>query len=216
MVKTNNRNSSTRNQHSHLSCLTLDNQFKKSELDRVSLFVDHPARTETTGRAANQTTVEIPAMKKKRTCVVFSGQYGVQELFYVQEAFEDAAFDLKLRDEHIDEYWLSVLAHGPRQKWNNMWRNNRLSSRVTRKSKAHWEIALQTFRKFYASSKSARDDVIDYLKSEAVRKPHSISCEAHADKIERCCARANILHGVCEPLSEREIRQILFKSFPKA
>ena len=95
MVKPNkNTNSSSRHQHSYQSCLTLDNhQFKKSDIEKVSLFVDHPARTETSGRGASLRTIEIPAMRKKRNCSVFSGQYGVQELFYIQEAFEDAADD---------------------------------------------------------------------------------------------------------------------------
>ena len=61
-------------------------------------------------------------MRQKRNSSVFSGQYGVQELFYIQEAFEDAGDDLKLMDEQIDENWVMVLAHQPRQNWNNMWK----------------------------------------------------------------------------------------------
>ena len=61
-------------------------------------------------------------MRQKRNSSVFSGQYGVQELFYIQEAFEDAGDDLKLMDEQIDENWVMVLAHRPQQNWNNMWK----------------------------------------------------------------------------------------------
>ena len=107
-----------------------------------------------------------------------------------------------------------VLAHRPRQKWNSMWNNNRLPN-LNRTNEQEWKTAMLIYRKFYAPSKRARDEVVDYLKSEAVKKSHSSSCQAHADRVETCCARANILHGIREPLSDREIKEILFKSFPK-
>ena len=71
--------------------------------------------------------LQRPARKLTRNCLSFSSEHGVQELFHVQEDFEDAIKDLELPVDEIDKKWQMVLAHRPRQKWNSMWHNNRLA-----------------------------------------------------------------------------------------
>ena len=200
-MKSNTNSSSKQHQHSHWSCLTLSNSFDTDKLNSTTISMNHPAVTETVGR---RVIVRETAKKLTRSCLVFLGEHGLQELFHIEEDFEDAIVDLELKEEQIDQKWQMVLAHRPRQKWNSMWNNNRLE--IQRTNKEQWKEALLAFRKLYAPSKRARDEVIEYLYSDATRKPLTSSCQAHADRVETCCARANLLHGIRQPLSEREIK----------
>lgn len=154
--------------------------------------------------------------KKKLTasCVKFSGNYGVQELFYVEEAFYDVMSDLELPETEIDRKWQMVLDHGPRKKWNKLWEGD-TPLKTDRETLAEWCVALLAFRKKYAPDQDARDNVIRYLQSDEVKKPPGISCQAQADRIIMCCERANILHGIRKELDDMEIKLIVFQSFPR-
>ena len=156
--------------------------------------MEHSAWTETRGRATSARTIQIQSSSLRRKCSVFSGLHGVQELFHIEEDFEDAILvDLKLTGKLIDQKWQMVLAHRPRQNWNNMWKGpNRLT--IGRSNKDQWKQALVAFREFCTPSKRARDDeAVKYLQSDAVRETPRITCQAHTASTLTCCVRASLL-----------------------
>jgi hypothetical protein len=149
---------------------------------------------------------------RKRTLPRFSGDKGVEGLFYVYDEFVSQAAD-RLRFEAADywTYWPDVLDPVARRKWTQQVVNIVPQHRTVQRF-------LGEFNRFvthYSNSASPRDDLIRYLLSDECKKPRKVNPDDHATRIETLCLYANRLQGLEAELTEDRITMIIFNSYPE-
>jgi hypothetical protein len=149
---------------------------------------------------------------RKRTLPRFSGDKGVEGLFYVYDEFlSQAATRLAFDDNDYWTYWPDVLDPVARRKWNQ----NTDSIVRGQRTRDRFHREFDRFVTHYSNSASPRDDLIRYLLSDECKKPRKVNPDDHATRVETLCLYANRLEGMESELSEQRITMIIFNSFPE-
>jgi hypothetical protein len=149
---------------------------------------------------------------RKRTLPRFSGDKGVEGLFYVYDEFiSQAATRLRFDANDYWTYWPDVLDPVARRKWTQQVVNIIGRDRTIARFLAEFD----RFVTHYSNSASPRDDLIRYLLSDECKKPRKVSPDDHATRIETLCLYANRLLGLEADLTEERITMIIFNSFPE-
>jgi hypothetical protein len=148
---------------------------------------------------------------RKRSLPRFSGDKGVEGLFYVYDEFiSQAATRLRFDGDDYWTYWPDVLDPVARRKWTQQVVNIAARDRDV----ARFLLEFDRFVTHYSNSASPRDDLIRYLLSDECKKPRKVNPDDHATRIETLCLYANRLQGLESELTENRITMIIFNSFP--
>ena len=178
-----------------LPCILYDEKVKHGEYDMVKVEVEMDDGT-----------------FRKRTLPRFSGDKGVEGLFYVYDEFISQAADrLAFADRDYWTYWPDVLDPVARRKWTQNTDNIAARQRTR-------ERFVEEFNRFvthYSNSASPRDDLVRYLLSDECKKPRKVNPDDHATRMETLCLYANRLEGLEAELHEARITMIIFNSFPE-
>ena len=178
-----------------LPCILYEEKVKHSDYDMVKVEIE-----------MNDGTY------RRRTLPRFSGDKGVEGLFYVLDEFtSQAANRLDFDDEDYWTYWPDVLDPVARRKWNGLIAN--IPERQHVHDRFYEEV--NNFITLYSNSASPRDDLIRYLSSDECKKPRKVSPDDHATRIETLCLYANRLRGTEALLAEERITMLIFNSFPE-
>ena len=149
---------------------------------------------------------------RKRTLPRFSGDKGVEGLFYVFDEFiSQAASKFDFDDEHYWTYWPDVLDPVARRKWNQ--NTDRIAE--ADRTRDRFIVEFNRLVTHYSNSASPRDDLVRYLLSDECKKPRKVTPDDHATRIETLCLYANRLEGLEAELTEERITMIIFNSFPE-
>jgi len=149
---------------------------------------------------------------RKRTLPRFSGDKGVEGLFYVFDEFISQTADkFEFDDDNYWTYWPDVLDPVGRRMWNQN-TNHIVGANRTRE---RFLVEFNRFVTHYSNSASPRDDLVRYLLSDECKKPRKVNPDDHATRIETLCLYANRLEGLEAELSEERITMIIFNSFPE-
>ena len=128
--------------------------------------------------------------QRSRTLPRFSGDKGVEGLFYVYDEFISQAADrLGFKDEDYWTYWPDVLDPVARRKWKQ--RVDGIAAED--QTSDHFREEFSRFVTLYSNSACPRDDLIKYLQSEECRKPRKVNPDDHAMRIETLCLSTNRL-----------------------
>jgi hypothetical protein len=149
---------------------------------------------------------------RRRTLPRFSGDKGVEGLFYVlDEFYSQAAERLNFVDRDYWTYWPDLLDPPAKRKWLGLVAN------VLARERTHDRFIeeINNFTALISNSASPRDDLIRYLTSDECKKPRKVSPDDHATRIETLCLYANRLRGTEAPLGEERITMLIFNSFPE-
>jgi hypothetical protein len=178
-----------------LPCILYEEKVKHSDYDSVKVEVEL-----------------LDGTYRRRTLPRFSGDKGVEGLFYVFDEFISQAAQ-RLNFEHADywTYWPDVLDPVARRKWHQITDNILGRNRTLERFREE----IDNFITHYSNSASPRDDLIRYLASDDCKKPRKVSPDDHATRIETLCLYANRLRGTEAPLPDNRITMIIFNSFPE-
>lgn len=153
------------------SCILYEEKVKPSDYEMVKIEVAMP-----------------DGSLRKRTLPRFSGDKGVEGLFYVYDEFHSQAADrLNFQDADYWTYWPDVLDTVARRKWTMLINDVRPNQR----NRARFRAAIRDFTNQYANNSNPRDDLIQYLQSDECKKPRKVSPDDHATRIETLCMYAN-------------------------
>ena len=143
----------------------------------------------------------------------FSGDKGVEGLFYVYDEFNSQAAErLGFSADDYWTYWPDILDPVSRRKWRQSVDRIVAANRTTERFKEEFN----RFVTHYSNSASPRNDLlIRYLLSDECRKPRKVSPDDHATRMESLCLYANRLEGLEAELTENRISMIIFNSFPE-
>ena len=178
-----------------LACIHYEEKVKHSEYDMVDVEVEMDDGT-----------------FRKRTLPRFSGDKGVEGLFYVFDEFISRAVErLGFEDEDYWTYWPDVLDPVARRKW----RQNVDGIAPVDRTIDRFRAEFSRFVTHYSNSATPRDDLIRYLQSEDCKKPRKINPDEHATRLETLCLYANRLEGLEAELMENQITMIIFNFFPE-
>lgn len=178
-----------------LPCILYEEKVKHSDYDMVKIEFE----------------MEDDSLRR-RTLPRFSGDKGVEGLFYVYDEFmSQAANRLPFEGPDYWKYWPDVLDPVARRKWTQ--RNGQRP--VEELTKAHFEREFSTFVTLYANNARPRDDLIKYLWSDECKKPRKVSPDDHATRMETLCLYANRMAGFEAALTEDQVKLIIFNSFPE-
>ena len=177
-----------------LPCILYDEKVKHGDYDEVKVEIAMEGGT-----------------FRKRNLPRFSGDKGVEGLFYVFDEFmSQAATKLRFDDEDYWLYWPDVLDPVARRKWNQQ-----VANVVDRQRNiARFLQEFDNLVTHYSNSASPRDDLIRYLLGDECKKPRKVNPDDHATRIETLCLYANRLRGLESELTDNRITMIIFNSFP--
>jgi len=183
------------NSNQTLACILYEEKIKHGDYDVVKIEVEMD-----------------DGSQRSRTLPRFSGDKGVEGLFYVYDEFiSQAAERLGFDDQDYWTYWPDVLDPVSRRKWkqnvDNINPNGRTADRFR-----------QEFNRFvtlYSNSACPRDDLIKYIQSDECKKPRKVNPDDHATRIETLCLYANRMEGLEAELTEGRITMFIFNSFPE-
>jgi len=183
------------NSNQTLACILYEEKIKHGDYDVVKIEVEMD-----------------DGSQRSRTLPRFSGDKGVEGLFYVYDEFiSQAAERLGFDDQDYWTYWPDVLDPVSRRKWKQNKDNINPNGRTVNRFR-------QEFNRFvtlYSNSACPRDDLIKYIQSDECKKPRKVNPDDHATRIETLCLYANRMEGLDAELTEGRITMFIFNSFPE-
>ena len=145
---------------------------------------------------------------KKKKCPVFTGEFGIEQLLYVEERFRKISrqLDYTTPNELFDNFE-EIVMNNAKDKWENG------TSGISNNQRT---IALfdQLMQQYYLQycDHEARDAMFEYVRQ--IQKPFQSKASAHSDRMETLIRYANRLPGNEPPLNDQQKKSIIFKSFP--
>jgi len=138
----------------------------------------------------------------------------VEGLVHCKDHYDVAAKDFAFDASDHFNYFPRILNQVSDRWWNN--RIARLPGQANAWTMADFDLVYAEFVTAESGSLYPRDDLIAYLKTDDCKKPRKVSIRTHASRIESLCYYANCLQGVAHDLTELQITELIFQSFPNA
>ena len=135
----------------------------------------------------------------------------IETLLFVEDHFRKTARKL-LYDTGAELFdnFEEILQGSAERKWNTLVAPLANNQRTV----ARFNLVMEEFYLRYCGNE-ARNTGIRYLRSEAVRKPRNSTPRQHQERIETLWRYTNRLPGQEPPLTEAQLKTILFDSFPR-
>ena len=172
-------------------CIEYASKFKHSKLEKVELLQTWDDGTKT-----------------KKKCPVFTGEYGIETLLYVEDRFNSICRQLEILDgEELFDNFTEVVSNQAENKWET------LTGNLTpqQKTVARFRQAMDEFYLSYCDDDS-RDIMFAYLRK--FKKPYDMAAGEHADRMEILVKYSNKLPGMEPEMNEDQIKRLIFESFP--
>ena len=171
-------------------CIKYKSSFEHNKLEQVTLVQTYQDST------------------KKKKCPVFTGEFGIEQLLYVEERFRKVCrqLDYTTADELFDSFE-EVVMNNAEDKWENV------TSRIQNNQRTV-PIFNQVIQQYYLHycDHEARDAMFEYVRQ--IQKPFQSEASEHSDRMETLIRYANKLPGNEPPLNDQQKKSIIFKSFP--
>jgi len=180
-----------------------------NEID-VSCILYKPIFDQTKLKYNDITTYYGNGNKRKEKCVIFTGEGGIEELFYVRDEYDNVCELLEIEDQELFDTWTKVLGHNARNKWNDL--NPRTTYPLTT---AGIQACFDQFIGNYVTDDEAKDVLITYMQSTACVMKHNTAIEKHQSRIENMMNYANRPPGIGGIILVDKRKSILFHTFPR-
>ena len=146
----------------HKPAFMYEQSFKPSELEKVKLHQDYNDGT-----------------RRTDNCPIFTGAEGVEGLLYVKERFDNSCGILTF-DTGVEKFdnFARLLTNNAEQHWTNL----TMGIVAGNRSLARFDMEFRRFTLRY-STNHARDHMMQYLRTEAVRKPHNVEVPHHIERL---------------------------------
>ena len=141
---------------------------------------------------------------------MFSSTQGVETLLHCLEQFDRAASRLSFTNPEKWDYVSDIL--DPMA--NDRWKNQVSGLLATQKTATRLPKEIRNFVQSYAGHVDPRDVLIKHIESRECKKSRAVDANTHTTRIETLCKLANKLEGQCDELTEANIKQKIFESFP--
>ena len=172
-------------------CIEYTSKFKHSKLEKVELLQSWDDGTKT-----------------KKKCPVFTGEYGIEALLYVEDRFNSICRQLEIVEgEELFDNFAEVVSNQAENKWET------LTGNLTPQQKTVARFT-QAMGEFYLSycDEDSRDIMFAYLRK--LKKPYEMAAGEHADRMEVLVRYANKLPGMEPEMNDDQIKRLIFESFP--
>ena len=156
------------------------------------------------------TTYYDNGSKRKEKCVIFTGEGGVEELFYVRDEYDHVCHTLEIVDQELFETWTKVLVHNARNKWISLNPTTRYPQTT-----AGFNNCFDDFIRNYITDEGAKEVIITYLNSSECVMKHNGTIERHQSRIENMMNYADRLPGIGGILTDDAKKAIISHTFPK-
>jgi hypothetical protein len=148
----------------------------------------------------------------KKACPVFSGEDGIETLFYVEERFMQLAernFMWAGDGPDLFTNFEEVLVDTALTNWEDI-----VDTIVEAdKTDVRFNAAVQEMYRKYVGAE-ARDTQIEYFKT--LRKPMKSDPLAHSSRMLTLARYGNKLPGTEPPLTDLQVKKCIFNSFPQS
>jgi hypothetical protein len=187
------------------------NQYKREDI------WESPVKYESTLKISEMSTYTIKRYsedneKIERDCLIFTGNEGLEGFIHVYQRFNNACsvFDIVDPRERIDLFE-KILEDDALLYWNTQIHFD-FSDEIT---DLEFEAAIKKMRIAFGGGERARDHIIEYMKSEACRKPRKSTVRDHSRRMQALMKLANEAEGTESQLDEAKFNKILLNSFPR-
>jgi hypothetical protein len=162
-----------------------------------------------TGTKLKQDFVGGSAKDKK--CPIFTGEHGIEALFYVEERFRKIASRTLLwtTGQELFDGFEEILMDTALTNWED------ITSTILEvgRTPERFELALQEMYRKYVSAE-AREVQFEYFRS--IQKPLKTTTLDHSSRMLTLARYGNKLPGTEPPLTDEQVKKCIFTSFPLA
>ena len=154
------------------------------------------------------TQTYVDGTTKKKKCPVFSGEYGIEALLFVEDRFNSICHQLEFTDgAELFDNFEELVSNKAESKWEVLTRNIPANLRTPQR----FRQAMDDFYLSYCDN-DARDTLLKYLQS--FKKPYKVPAGEHSDRMETLVDYANRLPGMEPALTADQIKLLIFESYP--
>eukprot|EP00980_Cylindrotheca_fusiformis_P006034 scaffold1294_cov78-Cylindrotheca_fusiformis.AAC.6 len=141
----------------------------------------------------------------------WTGDRGIEGLFYCYDQFKQFATRLDFEDEDYWTYFPDILDSVAQLSWQAQTGNIAEADQTQER----FEQEFNDFVTKHAGSTTPKRDMIKYLDSEECKKPpRNKSVREHVNRIEILCMYVNRLQGNDPDLDEQMVKIKIFETFP--
>jgi hypothetical protein len=179
---------------------------------------ESPVKYESTLKISDMSTYTIKrymddSEKVEKDCLIFTGNEGLEGFVHAYQRFNNAChvFNFDSVEEKI-ELFEKILEDDALLYWNTQVRPE--ISDEEEITEEHFNVAIKKMKTAFGGGEKARDHIIEYMKSDACRKPRKVTVRDHARRMQAIMKLANEAEGIESPLNEMKFNKILLNSFP--
>ena len=142
---------------------------------------------------------------------MFDPKDGLEALLFVEREFRKAMEDLDLEDQDDGKQWFrhfdKLMIGAASTRWQQLIQGIANNDRTI----ARYNQAVRSFYISFCGSRS-RDKLIEYI--QTIRKPRKVDPRSHSSRMQQLADFANKLPGDMPELTEFQIKQYIYNSFP--